>query len=325
MMRAQEADPTNLEVLLALGVSHTNELEQTAALKYLYGWLRHHPKYGTLAPPELANSLYYADALDLKPNYVRAWANMGISYANQYCVQFKTMKIAVEGCMHGDLDKVYDTIKYIENTRNIKIDLLLCYGDFQAVRNGKDMDSLNVAPKYREMKSFWKYYSGQEVAPVPTIFIGGNNEASNYLWELYYGGWAASNIYFLGYAVVVKFGNIRIDGLSGIYNARNYCLGHHERTPYNDNTISITDYGNWQQLVCCKKNISKIQQGTLGNKPAAQLLEKLRPSYWFSAHLHCKFTALVEHEEGGQVTKFRALDKCLPGRKFLQVVDIDLI
>ncbi|XP_052486652.1 peroxisome biogenesis protein 5 isoform X2 [Gossypium raimondii] len=83
MMRAQEADPTNLEVLLALGVSHTNELEQPAALKYLYGWLRHHPKYGTLAPPELANSLYYADALDLKPNYVRAWANMGISYANQ--------------------------------------------------------------------------------------------------------------------------------------------------------------------------------------------------------------------------------------------------
>ncbi|KAK8364711.1 hypothetical protein V6Z11_A02G000300 [Gossypium hirsutum] len=83
MMCAQEADPTNLEVLLALGVSHTNELEQTAAIKYLYGWLRHHPKYGTLAPPELANSLYYADALDLKPNYVRAWANMGISYTNQ--------------------------------------------------------------------------------------------------------------------------------------------------------------------------------------------------------------------------------------------------
>ena len=38
-----------------------SELEQAAALKYLYGWLRHHPKYGTLAPPELADSLYYAD------------------------------------------------------------------------------------------------------------------------------------------------------------------------------------------------------------------------------------------------------------------------
>ncbi|KAK5825859.1 hypothetical protein PVK06_020730 [Gossypium arboreum] len=61
------------------------QLEQTAALKYLYGWLRHHPEYGTLAPLELGNSLYYAYALDLKPNYVRAWANMGISYANQVC------------------------------------------------------------------------------------------------------------------------------------------------------------------------------------------------------------------------------------------------
>uniref|UniRef100_A0A2P2L0V8 Uncharacterized protein n=1 Tax=Rhizophora mucronata TaxID=61149 RepID=A0A2P2L0V8_RHIMU len=65
MMRAQEADPTNLEVLLALGVSHTNELEQAAALKYLYGWLHNHPRYGTLAPPELSNSLYYADVARL--------------------------------------------------------------------------------------------------------------------------------------------------------------------------------------------------------------------------------------------------------------------
>ncbi|XP_010539370.1 PREDICTED: peroxisome biogenesis protein 5 isoform X2 [Tarenaya hassleriana] len=61
MMRAHEADSTNLEVLLALGVSHTNELEQAAALKFLYGWLRNHPKYGAIAPPELADSLYHAD------------------------------------------------------------------------------------------------------------------------------------------------------------------------------------------------------------------------------------------------------------------------
>lgn len=61
MMRAHEADPTNLEVLLALGVSHTNELEQQAALKYLYSWLRHHPEYGKIAPPQLSDSLYYAD------------------------------------------------------------------------------------------------------------------------------------------------------------------------------------------------------------------------------------------------------------------------
>lgn len=54
----------------------------------------------------------------------------------------------------------------------------------QAVRNEKDLESLNVPLKYRSMNTFWKYYSGEAVAPYPTIFIGGNHEASNYLWEL---------------------------------------------------------------------------------------------------------------------------------------------
>ncbi|KAI4321758.1 hypothetical protein MLD38_035105 [Melastoma candidum] len=65
MMKAQEADPTNLEVLLALGVSHTNELEQAAALRYLYGWLHHHPKYGTLASPAMPEVFYHTDVARL--------------------------------------------------------------------------------------------------------------------------------------------------------------------------------------------------------------------------------------------------------------------
>jgi hypothetical protein len=52
--------------------------------------------------------------------------------------------------------------------------------------------------------------------------VGGNHEAPNYLWELYHGGWAAPNIYFLGYAGVVRFGGLRIGGLSGIYNEAHY-------------------------------------------------------------------------------------------------------
>ncbi|KMZ61554.1 Peroxisomal targeting signal 1 receptor, partial [Zostera marina] len=65
MWQAQEADPTNLEVLLALGVSHTNELEKSEALKYLYGWLKNHPKYRTLVSPQLSESLYFADVARL--------------------------------------------------------------------------------------------------------------------------------------------------------------------------------------------------------------------------------------------------------------------
>ncbi|PKA48434.1 Lariat debranching enzyme [Apostasia shenzhenica] len=264
------------------------------------------------------------------------------------------MKIAVEGCMHGELDKVYATIKRFEEVEDTKIDLLLCCGDFQAVRNDVDLNSLNVKPKYRRMNSFWKYYSGQERAPCPTIFIGGNHEASNYLWELYYGGWAAPNIYFMGFAGVVKFGNIRIGGLSGIFKSNHYFLGHYERPPYDDNTIrsvyhvrqydvlkllqleepidiflshdwplGITEFGNWEKLIQQKPFFKEeVQSRTLGSKPAAELLEKLKPPYWFSAHLHCKFPAIIQHGENGPITKFLALDKCLPGRKFLQVLEI---
>jgi hypothetical protein len=68
------------------------------------------------------------------------------------------------------------------------------------------------------------------ISPPP---VGGNHEAANYLWELYYGGWAAPDIFFLGYAGVVRFGGIRIGGLSGIYKEQHYGLGHFERPPYN--------------------------------------------------------------------------------------------
>ncbi|CAL4999593.1 unnamed protein product [Urochloa decumbens] len=65
MMCAQEANPTNLEVLLALGVSHTNELEQGEALRYLYRWLQNHPKYGGLALPQSTDSPYGPDVVRL--------------------------------------------------------------------------------------------------------------------------------------------------------------------------------------------------------------------------------------------------------------------
>lgn len=41
------------------------------------------------------------------------------------------MKIAVEGCMHGDLDNVYATLLHLQEIEKTKIDLLICCGDFQ--------------------------------------------------------------------------------------------------------------------------------------------------------------------------------------------------
>lgn len=49
--------------------------------------------------------------------------------------------IAVEGCCHGDLDKIYDAILRAPGR---KVDLLICCGDFQATRNAADLMTMSV-------------------------------------------------------------------------------------------------------------------------------------------------------------------------------------
>ncbi|CAJ1078940.1 lariat debranching enzyme [Xyrichtys novacula] len=268
------------------------------------------------------------------------------------------MKIAVEGCCHGELDKIYETIGFLEKKEGVKVDLLLCCGDFQAVRNEGDMKCMAVPAKYRTMQTFYKYYSGEKKAPVLTIFIGGNHEASNHLQELPYGGWVAPNIYYLGYAGVVRYRGIRIGGLSGIFKSRDYRRGHHEFPPYNPDTLrsvyhvrnievfklkqiqmpidifmshdwprKIYHYGSTPDLLRKKKFLrQEVESNTLGSPAAEELLAHLQPSYWFSAHLHVKFAAIMQHQPKGnsapRVTKFLSLDKCLPYREFLQIVDV---
>ena len=123
------------------------------------------------------------------------------------------MKIAVEGCCHGELDKIYAAMQHVERAEGITIDLLICCGDFQAVRNVDDLECMSVPQKYKALGTFHEYYSGRKRAPYPTLFIGGNHEASNYLWELYHGGYVAPNVYYMGHAGVINFGDLRVGGL----------------------------------------------------------------------------------------------------------------
>eukprot|EP01064_Diplonema_japonicum_P029085 TRINITY_DN4622_c0_g1_i2.p1 TRINITY_DN4622_c0_g1~~TRINITY_DN4622_c0_g1_i2.p1 ORF type:complete len:454 (+),score=108.99 TRINITY_DN4622_c0_g1_i2:382-1743(+) len=268
------------------------------------------------------------------------------------------MLIAVEGCCHGELDIIYRTLQAAERQQGVKVDLLLICGDFQAVRDDDDLRGLACPQKYRVMGDFESYHSGAKVAPVLTIFIGGNHEASNHSWETYYGGWAAENIYFLGFGGVVNFNGLVIAGTSGIYKSNDYYKGYTERPPYTDGTMrsiyhtrdfeiqkmlawgmrpdvflthdwprGIYDYGDAVNLVRWKKQFKdEIDAGVLGSPPAETLLKTLRPQYHFSGHLHCKFSAVVdwakEDPKGTGTTKFLALDKCLPKRGFLQILNI---
>jgi len=249
-----------------------------------------------------------------------------------------------------------------------------------------------VPNKYKEMKDFHKYYTGERVAPILTLVIGGNHEASNYLWELYHGGWLAPNIYYLGHAGCVQVNGVRIAGASGIFKSHDFHLGYHETLPYDQSTIrsvyhirefavrklsllstpriflshdwpqSIEHYGNLKQLLRHKSFLREdIDAGKLGSPPLMSLLRTLKPEWWFSAHLHTYYEATVDHVPSAQPahqnpdeivideledepevaqagsaeecvagsgpiyasTKFLALDKCLPKRRYLEVIDVE--
>ncbi|KAI0648596.1 DBR1-domain-containing protein [Trametes meyenii] len=338
------------------------------------------------------------------------------------------MKIAIEGCGHGELDAIYGEIARLERENGYKVDLLLICGDFQAVRNRSDLVCMAVPEKFKKLGDFAKYYTGKAQAPILTLVIGGNHEASNYFWELYHGGWLAPNIYFLGHAGCIQVNGVRIAGASGIFKPGDYHTGYHERPPYNHGTMrsiyhfreynfrrlsllssptiflshdwpqGIAYHGDLRDLLRRKPYFrDDINQGVLGSPPMMDLLYTLRPAWWFSAHLHCRFEATVVHQDGAApgaianemqsaektnpdeinidcddedapsptaqistksapektpatsrnpdeitldeeevevdapppppppptTTRFLALDKCLPHRRFLEVIDVD--
>ncbi len=186
---------------------------------------------------------------------------------------------------------------------------------------------MSVPQKFRAIGDFHEYYSGARVAPYLTLFVGGNHEASSHLQELYYGGWVAPSIYYLGAANVVRFGSLRIAGLSGIWKGYNYNKPHFERLPYSADEVKslyhvreidvrkllllrtqvdigishdwprgVEWQGDWKALFR-KKDLfeADARAGTLGSSAAKYVMDRLRPPHWFSAHLHCKFAAVVNY------------------------------
>jgi lariat debranching enzyme len=237
------------------------------------------------------------------------------------------LRLAVVGCTHGALDRIYTEVAELEQANGYVVDAVLCCGDFQAIRNAYDLETMVTPNKYRKMEDFWRYYNGEKLAPKLTIFIGGNHEAVSHNRELYYGGWAAPNIYFLGYSGLINLGGLRIGGFSGIYDEKFFRSGHHELTPYSKNDLHsamyvrlyelwklahltgnvdalmshdwpeyIAYYGNTDLLLRNNPFFKKsLDESTLGCEAYLALMKHVQPVNWFSGHMHTRFTATVAH------------------------------
>ncbi|KPV75708.1 uncharacterized protein RHOBADRAFT_52742 [Rhodotorula graminis WP1] len=248
----------------------------------------------------------------------------------------RSLRLGVVGCSHGTLDDIYASVERCDEEARARgepeVDLVICCGDFQAMRNVSDLQTMACPVKYRALGHFHQYYSGQKRAPKLTIVIGGNHEASGYLWECYHGGWLAPDIYFLGFAgSVLVDGWLRIAGASGIWKGGDWKKGHFETVPFDDRTIrsvyhireydvarllqlknrgdsvdvflshdwplGIEQHGDTETLLREKPFFrDEVATNSLGSPPLHALLTSLQPRYWFSAHLHVKFAALFHHD-----------------------------
>lgn len=259
------------------------------------------------------------------------------------------MRICLVGCCHGSLNLVYEQAA----RHSPPPDLVLIAGDFQAVRDEQDLESMAVPRKYRSMGDFKQYYKGQKKAPILTIVIGGNHEASRYMVDMPHGGWLAKNIYYLGTCGVVDVGDVTIGGISGVYAPEHYLWPRFEKFPFDSQTIrsvyhtrhtdvahlvrlgrgkidvmmshdwpaGIEQFGDLEWLRQKKRFLRQdIDRHRLGSPAARQLLDVLQPHIWLSAHLHVFYEAAYPRDN--PVTAFVALDKALPRRKFLKVIDI---
>jgi len=270
----------------------------------------------------------------------------------------KTLRVAVVGCTHGELDLLYQRVVSANSTAadGRAIDLLICCGDFQAVRNQSDLNTMSCPDKYKSMQDFWRYYSGVRKVPVQTLFIGGNHEAASHCGELPLGGWVAPGIYYLGTSGCVNFGGLRIAGISGIFKSHNFWKGYFERPPYSQGDLKsinhqrafdfwrcahlagspvdvflshdwpagVSGHGDQVSLLRKKPHFREdVERGELCSPPAMQLLYALQPRYWFAGHLHVKFSARVQHPSGSY-TQFLALDKPIQGRQYFEILDIPL-
>ena len=207
------------------------------------------------------------------------------------------------------------------------------------------------------MKDFHKYWSGESVPRCLTLFVGGNHEAPGHLREMYFGGYAAEGIFYMGASGVFKLNGLRVAGLSGIYKPHDYEKPISESAPYTESTKrsayhvrkyeveklmqirgpvdimvshdwpnGITDFGDTDRLLRLKDKTgqlaAEIKSKQLGNPHTMKLLKKLKPKFWFAGHMHAKYSAIYTHEDGS-ITRFLALDKCIPKRPFLQLLTLN--
>jgi len=247
-----------------------------------------------------------------------------------------TNAIAFFGDIHGHHDRMVSAVHEWQRNAGVQIDLIVCCGDFEALRDEVDLQSVAGPEKYRRMGDYGAYHRGEKAFPTEVIFIGGNHEAYNCLDEVPAGGVVGPRCYYLGrQGVVCRFG-LRIAGLTGNYSAKAYSLGR-RRIDFADPAVIRSRKARKKATYFVREEVEALAQsgpvdvlllhdwpaglpdladpatveGTprrVGSEPAQELLEAVRPRWLFCGHMHWYFRGDIPWPDG-TLTTFVCLDK----------------
>jgi hypothetical protein len=262
--------------------------------------------------------------------------------------------IAIFGDVHGHQDLMVRAALRWQEEHQAQIGLILCVGDFQALRGEIDMRAMACPAKYQQVGDYPAYHVGEKSFPAEVVFIGGNHEAYNWLETIPTGGRLGPNCCYIGRWGVIERLGLRIGGLTGNYSPRAYEAG---RNPvnYDDLAVVASERRKKQSTYFTKSEVEALaEQGPIdllllhdwpgglpelvepgttdgtprqgvGNSPARWLLEQLKPRWAFCGHMHQYFRGEILWPDGRRTT-VACLSRItgLSGTS-MQVLDVDAI
>ena len=139
----------------------------------------------------------------------------------------KLTRFAVVGDVHGDHWKMIGLLNGWEKARKKSLDFVLQVGDFEPHRHEEDLATMAAPAKYRDLGDFPIFARGEAQFPWPIYFIGGNHEPYGFLDALPDSSHVAANCVYIGRANATQIGEIKVAGLSGIFQPHLF----HEKRP----------------------------------------------------------------------------------------------
>jgi lariat debranching enzyme len=257
------------------------------------------------------------------------------------------MKLAIMGDVHGKIKQMYDSVSYVEQAFGKNIDAVLQVGDFQAVRDEKDLARMAIPGKYKVTGDYPDYHN-EGVVPKRTFFIGGNHDNDHWHREHPEGHELVEGLSYLGRSGVMDLSGTNVAWISGNYSEQSFegirkgkkknkyhhfTLDDVGKVLKSGEAIDILLLHEWPSIrelsdyidagsVKDAENLDHALKRDVGVRELSDVVKQLKPRYVFAGHQHTDLD--LDLDFAGSKTKFVALGKVQSPETSFYVLDTDL-